>query len=468
MKNSLTLLAAMLCSMAYAQVEIDKPILLTGSGADARVGGISEVSSPGDAVSAAHLQQGSLIYSPAAGSDNAIVLTIAPIPPAYAPGMVIHFLTSASNTGAVTLNLNGLGVKQIRKAVSAQLDAGDFQPGQMVSVIYDGTHFQWLNPTGGSGGGGGGVPAGACFTSTNPVSPAGYSRGSQIAVHTSGWSSHTAPPQLSGWGSFGRSLTVWDNRIYVFGGDTYGENDKAFEYDPSTNTWTEKASFPGRGRGNTAAVTVGDKMYLLGGQHPSFNTVAWVDEYDPISNTWSTKADMPTNRRYLSAAVADGKIYAFGGGNYSAVDVVEEYDPATNSWTSKTPMPSAREYMTAIPYGGLIYVLGGSDGWGPVGEALTYNPATDSWNTLQPPPPSPNLSFSGAVLGDFFYLASGTSLWEYNPANDTYLARNGPPQNVSYFIPGAAVNDRVYLMDSYYTISFHPETDRTLYTHCPD
>jgi len=450
-----------------AQIEIDKPLVLTGSGADARISGIEEVNTPSDAVSAIHLQQGALVYAAAAGSSNALVVTLSPAPTAYASGMLVHFKVAIPNTAAVTVNVNGLGPRPIRKSVTAELDADDFQTGQMVSVIYDGANFQWIHAPSGSGGGGG-LPAGACFNSTNPVSPAGYSRGSQTAVHTTGWASHTQPPYLDGWSGFGRSMTVWNNKIYVFGGDTYGENDKAFEYDPATDIWTAKAPLTGRGRGNTAAVTVGDKMYLLGGQHPSLQTVDWVDEYDPIANTWTVRANMPTNRRYLSAAESGGKIYAFGGGNYSAVDVVEEYDPSTNTWASRTPMPSEREYMTAIPYGGLIYVIGGSTGWGPVNEALTYNPTTDQWNTLQTPPSSPNLSFSGGVIGSKFYLAAGNALWEYDPAVDSWLTRNPPLQNISYFVPAASVGGKVYLMDSNFNLSFDPNTDRTLYTHCPD
>lgn len=61
-----------------------------------------------------------------------------------------------ANTGAATLNVNGLGAKNLRKCIPgvgfAALDAGDIQDGQILEVAYDGTNFQII---------GGGVSGGA-------------------------------------------------------------------------------------------------------------------------------------------------------------------------------------------------------------------------------------------------------------------------------------------------------------------
>ncbi len=446
-----------------AQVQVDKPIELTGTGLNAKITGIDDVSLPSDATSARVVQQGSLNYASVSGTADAIALSLAPAPSAYSAGMIVNFKVQSPNTGPVTLDVNGLGPVTIKKSVINDLGSGDFQIGQMVSVIHDGTHFQWLH---GSSSSGGGLPPGSCFSSNDPVSPPGYSLGGQTQVHSSGWSARTAGPYLGGFGSFGRAMAVWNNKLYLFGGDTYGTNDQTHVYDPALDTWTTLAPMTGRGRGNIAAATVGNKIYVFGGQHPSLNTVSWVDEYDPINDTWATKADMPTNRRYLSAAAVNNKIYVFGGGNYSAVDVVEEYNPATNSWATKTPMPSAREYVTAIVYNNLIYVIGGSTGSAQLNESLTYDPATDSWDSLNNAPVASY--FSGSVIGSKIYLCSGTQNWEYNPATDAYVLKSPPLNSVNYFTPAASVGGKMYVMDTNYNQVFDPVSDKTIYTHCPE
>jgi len=56
-----------------------------------------------------------------------------------------------SNTGASTINVNGLGVKEIRKQVDVQLVADDLLGVHW--LMYDGTYFQLVGNGGGSGGG---------------------------------------------------------------------------------------------------------------------------------------------------------------------------------------------------------------------------------------------------------------------------------------------------------------------------
>ena len=89
------------------------------------------------------VQNGNLIYASASGT-NSIALTLSPIPTSYTPGMIVNFKTVATNTGAVTVNLNGLGVKPLLKNVTDTLIGGDMVANQMASIIYDGTNFQFL------------------------------------------------------------------------------------------------------------------------------------------------------------------------------------------------------------------------------------------------------------------------------------------------------------------------------------
>ena len=69
----------------------------------------------------------------------------------YTTGQQFTFVVANTNTGAVTLNIEGNGAKSIYKNGSQALSAGDLRVGKMAAVVYDGTQFQLLNP-GSSGG----------------------------------------------------------------------------------------------------------------------------------------------------------------------------------------------------------------------------------------------------------------------------------------------------------------------------
>lgn len=90
-------------------------------------------------------------YAADAGGDDTYAVTLDPAPAAYYSGMEVNFKPTTANTGACTLDVNGLGAKAIKKNVNTDLETGDIQAGQMVKVLYDGTNFQLVStllPTG--------------------------------------------------------------------------------------------------------------------------------------------------------------------------------------------------------------------------------------------------------------------------------------------------------------------------------
>lgn len=65
---------------------------------------------------------------------------------AYGGGKDFEFVPAVTNTGAVTININGLGARAITKYGTSPLVAGDLVAGAVVRIIDDGTRFQLLNP----------------------------------------------------------------------------------------------------------------------------------------------------------------------------------------------------------------------------------------------------------------------------------------------------------------------------------
>lgn len=65
---------------------------------------------------------------------------------AYTQQAGFILVPQATNTGAVTLNITGLGAKAVTKYGSTALVAGDLTLGVVAYIVYDGTRFQLLNP----------------------------------------------------------------------------------------------------------------------------------------------------------------------------------------------------------------------------------------------------------------------------------------------------------------------------------
>ena len=85
-------------------------------------------------------------YSADGGASDTYVVTPSPAITAYATGMMISFLANTGNTGACTVNVNGLGAKAIRKRLNTVLATGDILAGMTCLLIYDGTNFIIMNP----------------------------------------------------------------------------------------------------------------------------------------------------------------------------------------------------------------------------------------------------------------------------------------------------------------------------------
>ncbi|MGB2865285.1 MAG: LamG-like jellyroll fold domain-containing protein, partial [Sedimentisphaerales bacterium] len=134
------------------------------------------------------------------------------------------------------------------------------------------------------------------------------------------------------------------------------------EYDPTTDTWTRKASMSG-GLWGLCANVVNGKIYVLGGR-PGYTAIPWVREYDPATDTWTRKADMPVGTSQMASVVLGDKIILIGGWRSSGDKVystVQMYDPETDIWTMEADAPFLRAAFSASVVNNRIYAIGGTD-----------------------------------------------------------------------------------------------------------
>lgn len=83
----------------------------------------------------------------AGGTADALTLTYGVAPAGYATGATFSFFASAaSNTGAATMNINSLGVRNIvRRDGSTALSAADITANAICTIVYDGSAFRLLS-----------------------------------------------------------------------------------------------------------------------------------------------------------------------------------------------------------------------------------------------------------------------------------------------------------------------------------
>lgn len=89
---------------------------------------------------------GQEIYAASTTGNDTYVVTLPNSPEALVAGFRCYFKVDTANTGAATLNVNGLGAKSILRPDGSALADGDIAANQIVGVAYDGTSMLMITP----------------------------------------------------------------------------------------------------------------------------------------------------------------------------------------------------------------------------------------------------------------------------------------------------------------------------------
>lgn len=80
-------------------------------------------------------------YAVATGNANAYIATLNPALSAYQEGVSLRLKINVANTGASTVNVNGLGAKPIKKSNGNAVVSGNLKAGSVYTLAYDGASF---------------------------------------------------------------------------------------------------------------------------------------------------------------------------------------------------------------------------------------------------------------------------------------------------------------------------------------
>ncbi|HSM13373.1 MAG TPA: hypothetical protein VLA66_04840, partial [Thermoanaerobaculia bacterium] len=181
----------------------------------------------------------------------------------------------------------------------------------------------------------------------------------------------------------GLAFCPGNGMFYLAGGEATGgnRNNPIEEYDPATNTWTDRATLL-TGVSNGAAVGVGDLVYVPGGYNGSAG-IPDLQIFDPATNMVTLGTPMPAGNFAHAAAVLGTDIHVLGGSSTGVAGTTHYiYDTVAGSWSTGAPVPFATNYPAAASDGTYVYVLGGTTTNLPNVER--YDPGTDSWSTMPP------------------------------------------------------------------------------------
>lgn len=228
-----------------------------------------------------------------------------------------------------------------------------------------------------------------------------------------------------------------------------------WEFDPATNSWTQKADFAGAPRWGAACFSVGGKGYVGTGRNVSATMFTDFWEYDPTSNLWTQKNDFAGGlRRGAIGLTIDGIGYMGLGwnGSYPFKDFYK-YDASTDSWTAMADFAGSRRYYPAgFSIGTMGYVgtgfdsssLGTNDFW-------SYDASADSWAQVANYPLAYTGSAVGFAINNKGFMGTGgngyfPNFYEYDPLSDVWTERASYPgyPGVTY-AAGFAIGTKGYI-----------------------
>lgn len=234
------------------------------------------------------------------------------------------------------------------------------------------------------------------------------------------------------------SFSIGDKGYVGTGFDISPRND-FWEYNPSTNVWTQKANLPGGVRSSATGFSIGHKGYI--GMGDSANFLAHYNdfwEYDPATNIWTRKADFGGGGRSGTTGFSIGsKGYAGTGINNSSTNKNDfwQFDPATNVWTQKANFGGGvRNLASGFSIGNKGYIGLGTINEFEVaayGDFWEYDPAADIWVQKADFGGGARWGATGFSVGNKGFLGTGNNnflndvndFWEFDPVTNVWVQK---------------------------------------------
>ena len=249
------------------------------------------------------------------------------------------------------------------------------------------------------------------------------------------------------------------------GGNSFND---FWEYTPQTNTWVQKANYPdnsGLGIYFGTGFSIGNKGYICCGKKSPSNYSKRTYEYNPTANTWTQKANFLGGDRYaLTSFTINQKGYVGTGVDEDLMqNDFYAFTPSTNSWTQIADIPIfGRSACSSFSFANQGFILFGTDG-GFKKELWEYHPIYDMWFSKSDFPGNERKGAIAFSIGNKGYAGTGKgssgglkkNFYEYTPAAPVGLNNLENILKISTY-PNPATNYVVFSFkeEITYTITF--------------
>jgi N-acetylneuraminic acid mutarotase len=159
------------------------------------------------------------------------------------------------------------------------------------------------------------------------------------------------------------SATTINGVIYVAGASDFSggillDTAHSFSFNPTSNTIGSIAPIP-RATGETRAVTLANRMWVLGGGRVTPNPGNEVDVYDPGTNSWLLAPSFAIARRNFPAASDGNHIWIAGGyaSDGSPLSSLEIYTPPPLQITSVTHLDNGHIALQGTGVVGAVHTI---------------------------------------------------------------------------------------------------------------
>lgn len=201
-------------------------------------------------------------------------------------------------------------------------------------------------------------------------------RMSRVSLKTRSWESlpwHGKPHQ--------EGYAVCDGCLFVFDGV------KLARFDPRTVVWQDlvpdlilpKLDMPPRTE--CAMAALGQHVYIMCGQTRGDRDLSHCWRFHSGSSVCNALPDAPTARHGCVGVSLGNRVFVLGGRRSPEVTLrcVEHFDPVQMTWTSCCPMATPRAHLNAFAWGTRLYILGGhftETHYQHFHNGVAYNPVT--------------------------------------------------------------------------------------------
>jgi len=261
-------------------------------------------------------------------------------------------------------------------------------------------------------------------------------------------------------------------------------SNESWEYDPASDQWKRLADFPGEPRQSAAGFSIGNKLYVGTGTPFGYLTFKDFYEYDPFTDTWTEKTPIFSNRYGTVGFSIDGKGYIVGGDYWDKTGVYRrsgrtyQFDPEGGEknelghpkgiWRRMDHMGVAIMDASGFVLNGKAYVVTGRLPDRETERIFVFDPNKGELDTTVNKPkglwgeeyPFLDRGRTNAVafsLGGKAYLGTGAQnnfpeyhdLWQYDAETDKWTETFGLPSFSRYGAAIFTINDKAYIIGGY-------------------